>query len=154
MSENLLNRNFSATVTGQAWVSAITARAGPLYQNHYRMAMPECDAGSMDLRRLASWLSQNSGFMIIARHEESCMLMNCTHPGTRSNFCTIIIALVRMGKPKDPSCIMIAWLLWEVLLLFFLFASVLQYFRLPAKNDFFRNVGNLVTYTFKLSNDG
>lgn len=33
VSENLLKRNFSASSTGQAWVSDITARAAPLYKN-------------------------------------------------------------------------------------------------------------------------
>jgi transposase InsO family protein len=45
VSENLLNRNISATATGQAWVSDITARAAPLYQNYNRMAIPCCSTG-------------------------------------------------------------------------------------------------------------
>jgi putative transposase len=39
VSENLLDRNFTANATGQAWVSDITAQAAPVYQNHYRLAI-------------------------------------------------------------------------------------------------------------------
>lgn len=43
--ENLLDRNFTAAITGQAWVSDITAWAGPLYQNLSWLALPYGGAG-------------------------------------------------------------------------------------------------------------
>ena len=42
VSENLLDRNFTANATGLAWVSDITARAAPIYQNHYRLTVGRC----------------------------------------------------------------------------------------------------------------
>jgi putative transposase len=45
VSDNLLDRNFTTNATGQAWVSDITARAAPVYQNHYRLVVPYCGIG-------------------------------------------------------------------------------------------------------------
>ena len=40
VNENLLNFNFKANSTGQAWVSDITARAVPLHPDLYSLAQP------------------------------------------------------------------------------------------------------------------
>lgn len=46
VSENVLNREFTADKPGQKWVSDITARAAPLYRHWSGLALPNRDFGS------------------------------------------------------------------------------------------------------------